>query len=365
MFSRDFIARPTPPTVFIALLALTACAAGCSSSAFGDFAASSSEADGAVVSDASAPAEADPGAPAPVLFQSRTLDRPVAVGAWIQISFVETHEDAAIDSIVFEPEGVFVVEQDIDPIHVRAVAEGASTMTVTTTAGSVDSVYMEALAVDHVTVSLPGDDGGLSLFGGTPVELADGAPLVLSPHGSLRVRGAWLDAAGATLKGEGAGVWSVSDAALAEIEGSDLSDYATLTALDGSGVVTVHAGPGDALDVEIHPGVEPVVMTLVDHDSLHLSEVSMFVGGFELVSLRTIDADDRYVHGYGGDDCGIESDDPAIATLAAGFSVQELEEDVCELLGSGLMALRAHAKGDTTVRVRAGAQTLEVPVHVQ
>jgi hypothetical protein len=304
--------------------------------------------------------DADP-APEPVsddpvlvdLFKSNSLWRAVATGAWVQMGFIEPYEGAQVAEVTLEPEGVFEVEQASDPIRVRAIAPGKTTLTVTLESGDWDYVDMAAKEPEGAIISYSGN-WSLLPSGIPSWFLEDNGFVVAGGEAGIWLEVQRLDGSGFPLMGLGGADWQVSDPDLLAVVPSTMSDHALVKGLGAEGVAEVSVA-GSAFEVPVGPGLEPLELQLWEDDepveALYLDS-SIIACWFPL-----FDAAGRLVLSAPIDDCSVTVDDPELLDPTLLGAVPP-----CELLARGYLLLVAGAHGDTTLRIHYAGQDLVIPV---
>jgi len=302
-----------------------------------------------------------------------TLERPVAVGARLDVRVDLDGEDVIVTNVEVDAPDVFEVVQIGNPFTVRALAAGTALVSVR--AGGVNGdrllraadIASATVAPDPLTVwNL---DDNLTVLPNDPTGALVAQGVAVLPDARLQLGVTLRDAAGEELLGYDVAGWQSEPAGAVTFEAvGERSDDVVVLHGGTDGPVTITTVGGGSYTVELSSGPADHVAAWLPDTRETVDAVTVPVGETLAVELLAWDADGRLLLGNGPDGfTATVLGDAGSADLVAPPWSDELELDAegeAVLRGLRVVWIGGSQPGESTVRFSAAGQTLDLPVTV-
>lgn len=306
------------------------------------------------------------------------LDRPVALGARLDVRAERGGEERPVEEVVIGDPAVFelLAPATANPVGLRAVGVGQSEVTITTVGGAWADVTLTVAEIVGATVrpdELTIFDVTTQLDEGAGEPLAELVPggFGLLPDGHIKLQVSLLDAAGATLIGYGAADWQAS-AGLVTIEavGDRTDDVEISPAGAATGVETLTTAGGGSFELSLVPTGAATRMALWVPERAAVVETLELEAGASVTLVGLVyDAADRLLLGADDEVFSATLDGAAAEVVAPPWGEPEgdieVDDEITGILRDGRVAfLKGLQAGTTTLRLAGAGVTLDVPVVV-
>lgn len=306
------------------------------------------------------------------------FDRPVALGARIDVMVHRGEVEVEVDEAVVEDPSVFQVEELGNPVGLRAVGVGETAVTVFDegglwVTGTLEVAAIASAAVESWDLSLYNLDVELEESHPEGRELVTGVGWALLPDGTLRLLATLRGSDGQALLGYGAADWEASEPALVSLaETDDRTNGLVVSHGDaGAGNVTLTVAGGGTFEVALLEAGGAVEMDVYWPDTGALGGgLELPVGATRVAVGVVFDDAGRFVRGDDGQPLTATIDDESVARLVSPPWAEpegdvELDDLAVAILEDGRVAhVEGVAPGVTTLHLAAAGLAVEVQVTV-
>lgn len=304
-----------------------------------------------------------------------TLDRPIAVGARLDVHVELDGETAVVTDVALDRDDLLAVETVGNPFTVRALAAGTTLVRVR--ASGVDGeqllrtaeIASATVSPDPLTVwnlddnltRLPTDPTGDLIANG----------IAVLPDARLRLDVVFHDAEGQALLGYDVADWRSSpEGAVAFEPAGERTDDVVVIPNGADGPVTLTTTGGGSYTLALASGPAARVGAWLPDDHALVTALTVAVGETRAIELLAWDDADRLLLGNGPDGFAatvLGGDGAGAADLVAPPWSDQIEVDTdgeAFLRGLRVVWVAGTQPGQTTVRFSAAGQTLDLPVTV-